>query len=345
MATSFQLGLFETDEEAYASHCERKHEEQEEAARREARRVAWYAGEPLPEDVWAWIGAQLRSGNRKAVLAWERQQYRKRRGWRLHNAAKHRAARLGCRVGQSPPILAIYERYAADAILPCYWCLRPTRPEERQVDHVRPVARGGSHIAKNLCIACTECNGQKRDRPAAEFLREVGPRRKENKALWPVGRGEQALTRRLLRLTEQWDTYWGTLRYGHFEPTWNRGFGERDSSEGSESQVERLLELTPEEAAILITHRGTVLVGFHAPACRASLTMQPLLRRLAREWEDHLAVVRIRADHLPAASWKGRPVQAPYTELIADSTVLGQWSGPVSEQCLREAVCRVVTPS
>lgn len=47
----------------------------------------------------------------------------------------------------------------------CYWCHSEfdliKRPE---IDHVRPLSRGGRHIRDNLVASCVTCNRQKHDR-------------------------------------------------------------------------------------------------------------------------------------------------------------------------------------
>jgi len=45
----------------------------------------------------------------------------------------------------------------------CYWCSQPV-PPNYHVDHVIPVARGGSNAADNIVITCPHCNQTKNDR-------------------------------------------------------------------------------------------------------------------------------------------------------------------------------------
>lgn len=40
----------------------------------------------------------------------------------------------------------------------CHWCKRVLAFRESTVDHVIPLARGGTNHVKNLVIACQECN-------------------------------------------------------------------------------------------------------------------------------------------------------------------------------------------
>ena len=53
----------------------------------------------------------------------------------------------------------------------CFYCLRRTTPLIRCLDHVVPLARRGRTSSRNLVSCCLECNSQKGERPAGDFLR------------------------------------------------------------------------------------------------------------------------------------------------------------------------------
>lgn len=48
----------------------------------------------------------------------------------------------------------------------CYWC--GTKLRYGTVDHIIPLAKGGKHIASNICAACYDCNAKKSDRTPEE---------------------------------------------------------------------------------------------------------------------------------------------------------------------------------
>lgn len=50
----------------------------------------------------------------------------------------------------------------------CYYCGKTLT--EWQIDHKIPLSRGGSNFPANTCIACPECNLEKRAKPFWEFL-------------------------------------------------------------------------------------------------------------------------------------------------------------------------------
>ncbi len=55
----------------------------------------------------------------------------------------------------------------------CFYCLRRTTPTFRCLDHVVPQAQLGSNSYRNLVSSCMECNAQKGEKPADDFLRRL----------------------------------------------------------------------------------------------------------------------------------------------------------------------------
>jgi len=55
----------------------------------------------------------------------------------------------------------------------CFYCLRRFVARGRVLDHVVPQVRGGSNSYRNLVSCCIECNSQKRDTAAEDFLRTL----------------------------------------------------------------------------------------------------------------------------------------------------------------------------
>jgi 5-methylcytosine-specific restriction endonuclease McrA len=55
----------------------------------------------------------------------------------------------------------------------CFYCLRRTTPTVRCLDHVVPQARMGCNSYRNLVSSCMECNSQKGEKPADDFLRRL----------------------------------------------------------------------------------------------------------------------------------------------------------------------------
>jgi hypothetical protein len=53
----------------------------------------------------------------------------------------------------------------------CFYCLRRLAHTVRCLDHVVPRAQSGRNSYRNLVSCCLECNSQKGERPAEDFLR------------------------------------------------------------------------------------------------------------------------------------------------------------------------------
>ncbi len=52
----------------------------------------------------------------------------------------------------------------------CFYCLRRTPPAVQCLDHVVPRVQSGCNSYRNLVSSCIECNSQKGEKPAADFL-------------------------------------------------------------------------------------------------------------------------------------------------------------------------------
>jgi 5-methylcytosine-specific restriction endonuclease McrA len=55
----------------------------------------------------------------------------------------------------------------------CFYCLRRFVARGRVLDHVVPHVRGGSNSYRNLVSCCVECNSQKGETAAEDFLRSL----------------------------------------------------------------------------------------------------------------------------------------------------------------------------
>jgi hypothetical protein len=53
----------------------------------------------------------------------------------------------------------------------CFYCMRRTPPAVQCLDHVVPRVRQGCNSYRNLVSSCIECNSQKGEKPADDFLR------------------------------------------------------------------------------------------------------------------------------------------------------------------------------
>jgi len=67
-------------------------------------------------------------------------------------------------------IAAVYARAASRNTVRCYLCGEVVLINDRHVDHIVPLSRGGRHVASNLAVACAACNLSK----SAKLPEEVG---------------------------------------------------------------------------------------------------------------------------------------------------------------------------
>ena len=175
----FQGLLFGDENEARAEHLARRARDDEAKAVALARKAAWDAGEPFPDDQARWAAAHRELTNARSREAY-RQSYPECSGYYQNNSARYRAEKLGCKIGRRGPLLARYELARSPGLIPCYWCKYLTKPGERHVDHIRSLARGGEHAAGNLRITCIDCNLSKGDAMPEEFRDRIKFKRSLN---------------------------------------------------------------------------------------------------------------------------------------------------------------------
>jgi HNH endonuclease len=60
----------------------------------------------------------------------------------------------------------------------CFYCLKRHTPSSRCIDHVVPLAQSGRNSYRNLVSCCRECNAQKGQCRADDFLRSLFRERK-----------------------------------------------------------------------------------------------------------------------------------------------------------------------
>lgn len=74
---------------------------------------------------------------------------------------------------QTPGVSGAEIKALKDAYHACVYCMKPLTHQQKTVDHVVPLSRGGLHEIGNLTIACGSCNAAKSDRDADEFRQQL----------------------------------------------------------------------------------------------------------------------------------------------------------------------------
>lgn len=109
--------------------------------------------------------------NRDKVLENNRK-YRERHPERGASHVRNRRARLlqvgGCHTA------ADIERIYGEQRGRCAWCRSKVKFGEHHVDHIVPLAKGGSNDPANLAIACRPCNQSKAAKDPLDFARQLG---------------------------------------------------------------------------------------------------------------------------------------------------------------------------
>ncbi len=82
---------------------------------------------------------------------------------------RHKAARRRARE-KSGTATARDVRIFLESAIHCQYCQKPISGEDRTLDHIQPLSRGGLHSVENFAAACRSCNSRKNSMPPEEWL-------------------------------------------------------------------------------------------------------------------------------------------------------------------------------
>lgn len=55
----------------------------------------------------------------------------------------------------------------------CFYCGEQLEEDEKTIDHIIPLSKGGADKEYNLCVACEDCNNKKANMPLNEYVNLV----------------------------------------------------------------------------------------------------------------------------------------------------------------------------
>lgn len=116
---------------------------------------------------------------RRARAGWTEQRKQEVRDWgyrwrqknkgRWAEYARRRRYRIKVPREILSKITAYYESVRRAKRIACHWCKRRIPKDQRTIDHIVPLSKGGPHCLSNLAPACRRCNCTKRDKMPHEF--------------------------------------------------------------------------------------------------------------------------------------------------------------------------------
>jgi hypothetical protein len=114
--------------------------------------------------------SQNRARHIANVLDWQRRNPEKVRAYDTKKTNKRRAQKLATRTeADAPAYLAIVKAVKSARRMSCYWCNKPTPKNRRQIDHIIPLAKGGTDTVLNLCLSCLTCNASRKAKLPHEY--------------------------------------------------------------------------------------------------------------------------------------------------------------------------------
>jgi len=55
----------------------------------------------------------------------------------------------------------------------CPYCWQPMKSQDKSLDHMEPLSRGGWHSVRNVLVCCIRCNSRKHDTPWEEWIVKI----------------------------------------------------------------------------------------------------------------------------------------------------------------------------
>jgi 5-methylcytosine-specific restriction endonuclease McrA len=116
-----------------------------------------------------------RAGERGAAMQeGARNRYKRNPAPAIARANKRRAIRLKAAHGTDRAAYRTYVKGVREAATAtCHWCHKDVPKGDRRIDHIVPLAKGGSDAVENLCCACRLCNARKSDQMPDAWRRTI----------------------------------------------------------------------------------------------------------------------------------------------------------------------------
>lgn len=105
----------------------------------------------------------FRKKNRKKVLAYKKNHPERNRHWGHVRRAKIKSL--------PQDTAGAIEQHLKLCVHRCYWCGMKLPSKGWHMDHVIPIAKGGSHTAGNIVKACAMCNSTKTDKHPNDYVK------------------------------------------------------------------------------------------------------------------------------------------------------------------------------
>jgi 5-methylcytosine-specific restriction endonuclease McrA len=102
--------------------------------------------------------------NRQRILFQTKQYTKAHPEVRQKTLAKRRAANINCKI-----VGRVIKKWKQESQFYCYYCQRLLPRELLEIEHVKPVSKGGHHSSDNVAKSCGGCNSKK----GASFISEI----------------------------------------------------------------------------------------------------------------------------------------------------------------------------
>lgn len=120
-----------------------------------------------------------KAARNKEAYARNQEEYLERnRRWRQtaagQTACANAHAKRRANIGDDTVSVEEWRQVMATSDWKCVYCQVSLTPENRSIDHVIPLSRGGKHCIVNLVACCRTCNSKKGNKSVSDFVAEIG---------------------------------------------------------------------------------------------------------------------------------------------------------------------------
>lgn len=118
---------------------------------------------------WTDWSAKNREHVARKSREWVAKNRDKRKATSIAHSGKRRATIRLSPAPENKLITSFCEQVKVARSIRCRWCRKPVPKNQREIDHIIPLAKGGAHTLSNLCCACSKCNRRKSAKMPEEF--------------------------------------------------------------------------------------------------------------------------------------------------------------------------------
>jgi hypothetical protein len=128
----------------------------------------WWVDAYYLESGKPWNNPRLSKADKFKTRYWNDESFRAREILKIQRLKKNRAMHIDARNDGTLTPESLRSLFAEAKN--CPYCKAPMRSQDKSLDHIVPLTRGGWHSLTNACVCCKTCNTSKGNRTLDEWI-------------------------------------------------------------------------------------------------------------------------------------------------------------------------------